>query len=72
MGIHDAPASTHAAFAAAIDRARPMTRAPFAARALIVSKPIPELQPVTTKYFLDRSTPAKTSSAVELEPKGIE
>src|SRR5882757_5325660 len=71
-GRHDDATRVHAACAAANDLARPMTCAPLAASALIVSKPMPELQPVTTKRLPVRSTPARTLSAVERAPKGLE
>ena len=46
-------------------RAAATTRAPWSASTRIVSKPIPELMPVTRIVLPDRSRSRVTSSAVE-------
>src|SRR5882762_1642974 len=72
MGLQEGPALAQAISASRSERARPITWAPLALRAFIVSKPIPELQPVTTMRLPVRSMPASTLSAVERAPNGIE
>ena len=59
-GVQDGPTRLHASVAASSERASPMTWAPFAASACMVSKPMPEVQPVTTIRRPLRSTPART------------
>src|SRR5258708_9213746 len=71
-GTQEGPALAHATSASRSDLARPMTCAPLALSALIVSKPIPELQPVTTMRLPVRSMPASTLSAVERAPNGVD
>src|SRR5260370_4143460 len=71
-GTQDGPALRQAISASRSDLARPSTCAPLALSALIVSNPMPELQPVTTKRLPVRSMPASTLSAVERAPNGID
>src|SRR5277367_4746685 len=54
--------------AASSVRAAPMTSAPRNESTRIVSRPRPELQPVTTAVLPRRSMPAVTSSAVDRRP----
>src|SRR5450631_99726 len=70
--VQDGPTRAHASLAADHDLARPTTCAPLAANEFIVSRPIPELQPVTRKRLPVRSTPARTWSAVERALNGFE
>jgi len=72
IGVDEGPAELHAVWALSCVRASPMTCAPLAAREFIVSKPIPELQPVTTYRLPVRSIPARTWSAVERPLNGFE
>src|ERR1700736_934950 len=71
-GVQDGPALPQAISASRSDLARPNTCAPLAPSALIVSNPIPELQPVTRTRLPVRSMPASTLSAVERAPNGID
>ncbi len=50
-------------------RTVPTTRAPRAARARMLSCPMPDAQPVTRTVRPDRSRPSRTWSAVVREPK---
>src|SRR5271165_3828772 len=70
--VQAGPTRAQASLAADQDFARPRTCAPLAASELIVSKPIPELQPVTTNRLPVRSIPARTWSAVERPSNGFE
>ena len=56
---------SQAAWAFVRSRAVPMTRAPRLVRTRRVSRPSPELQPVTTMVLPAREIPSVTSSAVE-------
>src|SRR5689334_22749737 len=48
-----------------------VTAAPASASARAVSTPIPDDAPVTMARLPDRSTPAMTSAAVDVNPKGV-
>ncbi len=65
-------ALAQALWASGSDLARPITLAPLAASAFMVSNPSPELQPVTTMRLPVRSMPASTLSAVERPPNEID
>src|SRR5258708_108915 len=72
MGLQEGPALAQAISASRSDLASPITCAPLALSAFIVSNPIPELQPVTTMRLPVRSMPASTLSAVERAPNGVD
>src|ERR1700754_3343660 len=52
-------------------RTASVTAAPASASARAVSTPIPDDAPVTMARLPDRSTPAMTSAAVDVNPKGV-
>src|SRR6201991_52961 len=56
---------------ASVLRTASVTAAPASASARAVSTPIPDDAPVTMARLPDRSTPARTSAAVDSKPKGV-
>src|SRR3569833_4691932 len=64
--------AAQALFAFSKVRATAYTHAPRSVSTRSVSKPIPALQPVIRAVLPDKSSPAVTSSAEELLPKGVE
>ncbi len=61
----------HASSARCSERLVPMTHAPRIASTRIVSKPMPDVHPVTTAILPDRSMPSVTCSAVESSSKSL-